>query len=87
LSIEIRCARSCFFTVIGYIVPPFTVASLAMTTASRPSILQMPVTSPEQGASLSYMSNAPSGESSRNGDPGSMSFSIRSRTRSFPRCV
>ena len=36
LSMAMCCARSCFLTVIGYIVPPFTVASLAITTASRP---------------------------------------------------
>ena len=53
---------------------------------SRPDTRPMPVTMPAPGASSSYMPAAASGESSRNGEPGSSSRSIRSRTGSLP-CV
>ena len=44
----------------------------------------MPVTMPALGASPSYMSHAASGDSSRNGEPGSISVSMRSRTGILP---
>src|SRR5579863_1609562 len=75
----ISCARRCFFTVSGKYVPPFTVASLAITTHSRPSTTPMPVTMPADGASSRYISQAASAENSRNGDRGSSSRRTRSR--------
>ena len=48
-------------------------ASLATISTSRPETRPMPVTSPAPGASSSYMSQAASGDSSRNGEPGSSS--------------
>ena len=53
-------------------MPPLTVASLATMSTSRPETRPMPVTMPAPGASSSYMPQAASGESSRNGEPGSM---------------
>src|SRR5690348_6768463 len=81
------CARRCFFTVIGKYVPPFTVASLATTTISWPCTRPMPVSRPAAGAAPSYMPCAASGESSRNGEPGSSSARMRSRDSSLPRAV
>ena len=51
-------------------MPPFTVASLATISTSRPETRPMPVTRPAHGASPSYMSHAASGESSRNARAG-----------------
>ena len=45
-------ARRCFFTVYCMYVPPFTVASLATMTASRPWMTPMPVMMPAEGKSL-----------------------------------
>ena len=42
--------------VSGHHAPAFTVASLATTTAGRPSILPTPVTTPAAGACPSYLS-------------------------------
>src|SRR5262245_27081292 len=78
-------ARRCFFTVSGKYVPPFTVASFAITTHGRPCTGPIPVTMPAAGAALSYRSSAASGESSRNAAPGSRSLSIRARAVSLPR--
>ena len=47
------CARTCFFTVMGKQVPPFTVASLATIITSRPETRPTPVMTPADGASLS----------------------------------
>src|SRR5215468_1457963 len=52
---------------------------------STPLTRPTPVMTPEPGASLSYMSSAASGDSSRNGEPGSSSARTRSRGRSLPR--
>ena len=43
-------ARRCFLTVSGKYEPPFTVASLATMTHSRPSTTPIPVTIPAPGA-------------------------------------
>src|SRR5262245_8387756 len=56
-----------------------------MTTTRVPSTVPMPVTMPALGASASYRPFAASGLNSRNGEPGSSSRSIRSRTGSLPR--
>src|SRR5919202_843235 len=77
-------ARRCFFTVTGKYVPPLTVASLATTTTSRPATRPMPVMIPAAGASPPYMPCAASGESSRNGLPGSSRAATRSRGSSLP---
>ena len=47
----ISCARRCFFTVIGYKAPPFTVASLASTMTSCPATRPIPAIIPAPGAS------------------------------------
>src|SRR6266508_1423843 len=83
-SRAISCARRCFFTVSGKYEPPFTVASFATITHSVPDTRPMPVTIPADGASSSYMPNAASGDSSRNGVPGSRRRSTRSRGSSLP---
>ena len=54
------CARRCFFTVSGKYEPPFTVASFATITHSRPSTTPIPVTMPALGAWPSYI--VPRGE-------------------------
>ena len=51
-------------------MPPFTVASFATITHSRPSTTPIPVTIPAAGASPSYRSQAASAFSSRNGGAG-----------------
>src|SRR5712672_1161972 len=61
------------------------VESLATTTHSRPSMRAMPVISPAPWMASSYMWLAASGESSRKGEPGSISVMTRSRGRSFAR--
>ena len=68
-------------------MPPLIVASLQTITHSRPSTRPMPVMMPAPWMSPSYMPLAASGESSRNGEPGSISRSTRSRGRSLPRSV
>src|SRR5947207_1968460 len=52
---------------------------------STPLTLPTPVITPAPGASLSYMPMAASGDSSRNGEPGSSSARTRSRGKSLPR--
>ena len=69
----------------GKYEPPFTVASLATITHSRPSTTPMPVTIPALGAPPSYSSQAASAFSSRKAVPGSTSRSTRSRAGSLPR--
>src|SRR4051812_25373424 len=54
---------------------------------STPSTRPMPVTMPAAGTTSSYSSYPASGESSRNGEPGSSRRSTRSRTSIFPRSV
>src|SRR6185312_10939088 len=81
------CARRCFFTVMGKYVPPFTVASLATTITSQPLTRPMPVMSPAAGAASSYIPCAASGDSSRNGEPGSSRARMRSRGSSLPRAT
>src|SRR5665647_3801807 len=61
------------------------VASLATITHSRPSMRPMPVITPAPCTALSYMPLAASGDSSRNGEPGSIRFITRSRGNSLPR--
>ena len=63
------------------------VASLHTITHSRPSIRPMPVMMPAPWIASSYMPLAASGDSSRNGVPGSISRSTRSRGSSLPRAV
>src|SRR3954470_184896 len=52
-----------------------------------PSTRPMPVTIPAAGTASSYSSHPASGESSRNGEPGSSRRSTRSRTSILPRSV
>ena len=61
------------------------VASLHTITHSRPSMRPMPVMMPAPWIASSYMPLAASGESSRNGVPGSIRRSTRSRGSSLPR--
>ena len=61
------------------------VASFATITHSRPSMRPMPVMMPAPWMASSYIPLAASGESSRNGAPGSISVITRSRGRSLPR--
>ncbi len=53
LRSAISCARRCFLTVIGKYAPPFTVASLAAMTHSRPLTRPIPLTIPAPGAAPS----------------------------------
>ncbi len=76
-------ARNVLRTVHGLLVPPRTVGSLAEITHSVPSTTPMPVTTLPPTANS--VPQAASGDSSRNGEPGSSSSSIRSRTSSLPR--
>ncbi len=76
-------ARRAFRSVQGLLAPPRTVGSLAVITHSTPSMTPMPVTSP---APTGYsLPQAASGESSRNGESGSTSSSMRSRGSNLPR--
>src|SRR5215471_8600045 len=63
------------------------VASLAMTTHSRPLTRPMPVMMLAECTSPPYMPCAANGESSRNGLPGSSSRPMRSRASNFPRAT
>src|SRR5690242_9176549 len=56
-----------------------------MMTHSRPETRPMPVMIPAPWMSPSYMPKAASGDSSRNGEPGSIKRSTRSRGKSLPR--
>src|SRR5690349_17292746 len=59
------------------------VESLATTMHSRPSMRAMPVISPAPWMASSYMRLAASGDSSRNGEPGSSRVMTRSRGSRF----
>mmetsp|Transcript_62940 Transcript_62940/g.167324 ORF Transcript_62940/g.167324 Transcript_62940/m.167324 type:complete len:321 (-) Transcript_62940:1687-2649(-) len=72
-------ARTCFLTVMGWYVPPFTVASLATKSTSCPCTTPMPVTTPAEKTLPPYISYAASADNSRNSVPGSMMASILSR--------
>ena len=63
------------------------VASLHTITHSRPEMRPTPVMMPAPWMSFAYMSSAASGDSSRNGEPGSISRSTRSRGSSLPRAT
>ena len=63
------------------------VLSLHTTMHSRPSMRPMPVISPAPWMASSYMPLAASGESSRNGEPGSIRFITRSRGSNLPRAT
>ena len=83
LTRAISWARSDLATVVGEELPPRTVGSLAEITHSTPPTRPMPVTiPPPSGSSVPQPAK---GESSRNGESGSSSRSIRSRTSSLPR--
>jgi len=77
------CARNDLRTVHGLLVPPRTVGSLAEITHSVPSTTPIPVTT--LPPTVNSVPQAASGDSSRNGEPGSSSSSIRSRASSLPR--
>ncbi len=66
-------------------MPPFTVASWATIRHSRPETRPIPVMMPAQGTSSSYMPQAASCDSSRKGEPVSISVRTRSRGSSLPR--
>src|SRR5215217_1525675 len=61
------------------------VESLHTITTSRPATRPMPVMRPAAWMSSLYMPWAASGDSSKNGAPGSRRFITRSRGSSFPR--
>src|SRR6266567_1829750 len=61
------------------------VESLHTMTHSRPSMRPIPVMTPAAWIASSYMPLAASGESSRNGEPGSIRCMTRSRGNSLPR--
>src|SRR5665647_3796014 len=61
------------------------VESLHTTMHSRPSIRPMPVIRPAPWMASSYILLAASGDSSRNGEPGSIRFITRSRGKLLPR--
>ena len=63
------------------------VASLQTITHSRPETRPMPVMMPAPWMASSYMPLAASGDSSRNGVPGSISVITRSRGSSLPRAM
>ena len=70
-------ARRIFFSVHGLLVPPLTVGSLATIRHSTPSTTPMPVTT--LAPTVKSLPHAASGLSSRNGESGSSSSSMRSR--------
>ena len=76
-------ARSIFFNVHGLLVPPLTVGSLATSMHSTPSTTPMPVTT--LAPTVKSVPHAASGLSSRNGESGSSSISMRSRAVILPR--
>mmetsp|Transcript_7484 Transcript_7484/g.26197 ORF Transcript_7484/g.26197 Transcript_7484/m.26197 type:complete len:216 (-) Transcript_7484:1821-2468(-) len=79
------CARKCFFTVVGWYVPPLTDASLAMNITARPPTGPTAVTIPADGTSPPYIPKAASGDSSRTSAPASQMCAIRSRGSLLPR--
>jgi hypothetical protein len=88
----IRAARSITFTIFSPITspsePPNTVKSCEKTHTVRPSIVPCPVTTASPQGLLSSMSNSAvrwrTNVSSSSNEPGSSSFSIRSRAVSLP---
>ena len=76
-------ARSIFRNVHGLLVPPLTVGSLATIKHSTPQTTPMPVTA--LAPIVNALPQAASGLSSRKGESGSMSSSMRSRAVSLPR--
>ena len=83
LTRAISSARSDFFSDHGFIAPPRTVGSCAMTTHSTPETTPMPVT--RLAPTVNSVPHAASGESSRNAESRSSSSSSRSRASSRPR--
>ena len=69
------------------VAPPFTVASLAMISTSRPDTRPTPVIRPAPGASPSCIPKAASWPISRKGEPISSSRSTRWRGSSLPRAT
>ncbi len=83
LRSAISAARNDFFSVHGLEAPPRTVGSFAVMTHSTSSITPIPDTTlAPTGNSLPH---AASGDSSRKGESGSISSSIRSLASSLPR--
>ena len=88
----IRAARSITFTIFSPITspsePPNTVKSCENTATGRPSIRPWPVTTASPQGRFSSMSNSAvrwrTKVSSSWNEPGSSSFSIRSRAVSLP---
>ena len=78
-------ARNIFLTVVGLVVPPRTVGSLAMTRHWVCATSTNATTTPPPSGS-SVCSPA-SGDSSSTGVPGSTNASSRSRTISLPRAA
>ena len=76
-------ARRIFRNVHGLLVPPLTVGSLATSRHSTPSTTPMPVTT--LAPTVKSVPHAASGLSSRNGESGSSSASIRSLAVILPR--
>ncbi|SKV62386.1 Uncharacterised protein [Mycobacteroides abscessus subsp. abscessus] len=79
----ISLARRTLRRVQGLLVPPLTVGSLATIMHSTPSTTPIPVT--REAPTVKSLPHAASGHSSRNGESGSISSSMRSRASSFPR--
>ncbi len=82
-SAAICAARWPFLSVLGLDEPPFTVGSLATIMHSTPSTTPMPVTS--EAPTAKSVPHAARVDSSRNGESGSISSSMRSRAVSLPR--
>ena len=82
-SSAIWLARRIFRSVHGLLVPPLTVGSLATTKHSTPLTAPMPTTT--LAPTVKSLPHAASGLSSRNGESGSSSSSMRSRGVSLPR--
>src|ERR1700733_4535338 len=76
-------ARSIFRNVHGLLVPPLTVGSLATIKHSTPLTAPMPAA--VLAPTLNALPQAARGLSSRNGESGSTSSSMRSRAVSLPR--
>src|SRR5213592_2753247 len=77
----ISMARKFLSSVIGFVAPPFTVGSLAISTHSTPLTTPTPVTT--LAPMVNSVPHAASGESSRKGASRSRSSSMRSRGSSF----
>ena len=82
-SRAISLARRILRSVHGLLVPPLTVGSLATTRHSTPLTTPIPVTT--LAPTVNSLPQAASGLSSRNGESGSSSSSMRSRAVSLPR--